>query len=468
MDKKTSTVIQYVLVVILAVVITLIIHHIMTRSDLNIEESFAPDMTYTDNPLMGFAPDASNDGLCDKTDLVFITVTFADWEPREGFYDTQSLEKKYNIDRWKRENKHAVIRFMCDVPGKNDHMDIPGWLYDITDKGTHYSTSIGKGFSPDYADADFIKYHRKAIEELAKYCNSDHFVTFVELGSLGHWGEWHASDSAGNSLMPSEEICNEYAGLYSDNFVNAALLTRRNYEFAVNGNMGFYNDMVGMEEDTKEWLSWFEKGGSQETVGADLKLMPISDYGRLRPVGGEFTSALSMDDLMTDDLGDVLALISASNMTFIGPNVPDLTDEEISLAVDSVNKRLGYRLYVSNIKSRYDFSKEEMELELTFKNAGRAGVFFDWPVTIYIFDANREKIFWEGLNIDLRDINRDGEVKAISHIPVTQDMRDEFYIGVSITDYDGNDFIKLAIDSQDTKEMIDNVQLIYHYIDKDM
>lgn len=467
MDKRKSIFLQYALIAVLGTAIVLMIRHITTRSDLNIEATFAPDLTLVDNPLMGFAPDASNEAYCEGTDLVFIPVTFAEWEPREGFYDTASLERKYNIERWRGQNKHAVIRFMCDVPDTHDHIDIPEWLYERTGNGIHYDTELGRGYCPDYEDSTFIRYHHRALEQLAEYCNRDHFVAFVELGSLGHWGEWHASGRDGKSLMPPPSVCADYAREYSENFVNARLLTRRNYDFAVGGNMGFFNDMVGAREDTEEWLGWLENGGTQETSGDDLLLTPVSSPGRQEPVGGEFTSSVPMDEMMTSQIGEVLAMISSSNMTFIGPMIPDYISEETSLAADSVLKRLGYRIYVSEIRSQYDFSDDIMELSVTFKNAGRAGFFFDWPVTVYIFDADRKQVYWEGLNVDLRELNTNEEVKSVSRIPVTQDMRDEFYIGISITDYDGEDHIDLAMDSEDTKEMIGNVQLIYHYIDLD-
>ncbi len=467
MDKKKSTLIEYVLILVLGIAIALIIFHITSRSDLNIDASFAPDMTLTDNPLMGYAPEATNDGLCERTDLVFITITYAEWEPREGYYDIASLEKKYTINRWKEEGKHAVIRFMCDVPGDRDHIDIPKWLYDRTGNGTHYNTELGRGYSPDYSDATFKRSHKKAIEQLAEYCNRDHFVVFVELGSLGHWGEWHTSDSNGKSLMPDADVCLEYAQMYSDSFVNARLLMRRSYDIAVNGRMGFYNDMVGSKEDTDEWLEWFKNGGTQETEGKYLDISPVSSYGREEPVGGEITSSIALDEMLSDKMGDVLAMISSSNMTFIGPMVPDLSSEEDALAAESILRRIGYRIYVSRIRSQYDFSDDIMNLEITLKNAGRAGFFFDWPVTVYIFDADMQQIYWEGLNIDIRDLNTEDEITAVSRVPVSQEMRDEFYLGVSITDYDGEDCIRLAIDSEETKEMVGNIQIIYHYIDED-
>ena len=87
-----------------------------------------------------------------------------------------------------------------------------------------------------------------AMEALAEYCNKDDFVAYVELGSLGHWGEWHTNTEEGVPPLPDAEICWDYVLDYSDNFHNARMLMRRNFIMAAEGGMGLYNDMTGHEK----------------------------------------------------------------------------------------------------------------------------------------------------------------------------------------------------------------------------
>ncbi len=467
MDKKRSILIQYILLIVMAVAIGTLIGYIKTRSDMNLELEFAPDLTLADNPLMGYAPDARNVKLCEESALVYIPLTWAQWEPREGVYDIAALEKRCHIVKYKNAHKHAVLRFMCDVPGNEDHvMDIPGWLYDKAGSGTHYDTELGKGYSPDYSDSVFMESHQRALKALADYCNRDHFVAFVELGSLGHWGEWHATDNDGISLMPSPQVCETYAGWYSDEFINSRLLMRRNYEVAVKGNMGFYNDMVGSKPDTEEWLTWMEKGGEQETGDGILKLAPAGDLMKSRPVGGELTSDKPMEYLLTEGMSETLEEVTDSNMTFIGPKVPDFSKEEFALPAMSVIRRTGYRIYVSSLKTEYDYSTNDIVLDLTFGNAGNAGFFFDWPVNVHVYDGTKKEVFWKGLDIDLKELKTDGELKTSVRIPASEELREEFYIGVAITDYTGEENVKLAIDFGGEDEYIDDVQILCHYVGK--
>ena len=264
--KKRGLIIQIVLIAVLAATIAVILLRMANWSNLTVSTSFDLDPTVTRSPLMGFAPDARNSSQCEESDLVFILLRWADWEPKEGEFDTQALEARFQIARWKQENKHAVLRFVCDIPGTSDHLDIPDWLYQKTSGGTHYNTELGMGYSPDYANASFRAAHDNALQKLGEYCNQDGFVAFVELGSLGHWGEWHASDGRGHSLLPDAAVCEDYLRTYVDCFANAKLLTRRNYTAAAEEEeMGYYNDMTGNLAATEEWLGWMQNGGSQKT-----------------------------------------------------------------------------------------------------------------------------------------------------------------------------------------------------------
>ena len=87
---------------------------------------------------------------------------------------------------WKSKGKKVVFRFLCDLPGREAHLDIPDWLYEKTGDGTVYDCEYGKGYSPDYTNPLFVEYHKKAIEALGQEYGQDTFICYVQFGSLGH------------------------------------------------------------------------------------------------------------------------------------------------------------------------------------------------------------------------------------------------------------------------------------------
>ena len=465
--KKRGLIFQIVLIAVLATAIAAILLRMASWSNLTVSTSFDLDPTITRSPLMGFAPDARDTDQCEESDLVFLLVRWADWEPEEGVFDTQGLEARFHIDRWKQENKHAVLRFVCDIPGESDHLDIPEWLYEQTQDGAHYDTALGMGYSPNYANARFRAAHDNALQKLGEYCNQDGFVAFVELGSLGHWGEWHAQDGSGRSLLPDAEVCEDYLRTYVDCFSNARLLARRNYAAAAEEQMGYYNDMTGNLPATEEWLGWMQNGGSQKTSRRPLELAPVQNLGRETPVGGEFASDVAMEEILGASFGEVLSSVTDSGITFLGPNVPDLSDESAALARASILRRMGYRIYVTELQMQYDFASRKLSVTLTWTNAGNAGFFFDWPVTLYLYDAEQTPVYWETLDLDLRDLNTQETILLETQVPMDETLKEDFYLGISITDYTGSIRVPLAYDMGKEPLYIGDTQILYHYTEKE-
>lgn len=144
------------------VFILLFIISIYTFSKKNVKEYERTEEVFG-NPLMGYAPCAWNTTVSDDVSLLYMDITWAELEPEEGQYNWESIDKENQLSRWRKEGKHIVLRFVCDVPGQEKHMDIPEWLYEKIDhEGTWYDVEFGKGFAPDYNNEEMIRYHAKA------------------------------------------------------------------------------------------------------------------------------------------------------------------------------------------------------------------------------------------------------------------------------------------------------------------
>ena len=84
------------------------------------------------NPLMGYAPCAWEETIGEDISLLYMDITWAELEPEEGKYDWEKIERENQTDRWREEGKHLVLRFVCDIPGEEKHMDIPQWLTQVS------------------------------------------------------------------------------------------------------------------------------------------------------------------------------------------------------------------------------------------------------------------------------------------------------------------------------------------------
>lgn len=163
---------------------------------------YTPDESAFPNAQIGYAP-MTDSAYAQDSLLRYVELRWREVEPQEGVYAWDALDAQYGFRDLRARGIHLVVRFVCDVPGQESHMDIPDWLYAQTGDGSWYSTDYGKGYSPDYSNATFRAAHRRVLAALGEHFGNDGFVTYVELGSLGHWGEWHIKTGEGLAPMPA-------------------------------------------------------------------------------------------------------------------------------------------------------------------------------------------------------------------------------------------------------------------------
>ena len=471
--KRRRGLIQALIMIIMAAAIAVIlIYMIPERHHLNDEVVYQVDPSVTDNPLIGFAPPAENVDECSRTNLVFIRLRWADWEPQEGKFDTDYLRETFHIDEYSAQNKHCVLRFVCDIPGEEQHTDIPEWVMEKTG-GQYYTNEYGSGCMPSYSNPEFIRLHERAVKELAKFFDGDDFLSYVELGSLGHWGEWHCMDSEGRNCMPEEETLWDYVLPYTDNFTNSRILMRRSYQMAGDGGLGLYNDILGDSGGTGEWLSWTNEGGQQELSKGNAALVPMEDFWKKAPAGGEFSSELSPEELMNTGLGDILEELDKCHVSFIGPNCA-LYDPEYSAGYEALKKRIGYRIYISRLETKFKFAENAIEVSLEWKNDGNAPIYWDWPVMLKVFDSEGNPVYWESLDINLSELVPGTVINTKASIPFTDEIKEGFSIGIMAVDYEEDETLTLAIEYDDensdesgipsSMERIEGAQIVYRYV----
>lgn len=361
--------------------------------------TYNPSNETFNNPFIGYAPMADNPKKLPESTLRYCGITWRQWEPEEGKFDTEALEKEFHLNQYRLEGVHLVLRFICDYPEDEAHRDIPDWLYEKTGDGVDYDIDYGRGYSPNYENKTFIQAHANAVRALGEYLGKDNFVAYVELGSLGHWGEWHVKYSDGLPRIPRESIRALYVEPWKDAFPNAEILMRRPFTHAKNNGFGVYNDMTGHLEDTNEWLDWIAYGGTYSQANESNTVVAMPNVWNTAPVGGEFTSSISMEKMLTEDLDITLSLIRKSHMTFIGPKVADITYQD---GFDAVLKSVGYRLMVESAEVRRFFGKNSVILSWT--NNGAAPLYQNLPVYLILTDPDGKEVEKVAVDITLRDV----------------------------------------------------------------
>jgi len=398
------------------------------------------------NPLMGLAPWATMSETEQPFTLVYVDLTWREIEPREGVYDFDTFENQQQLARWREERKRVVFRFVADVPGNDTHLDIPDWLYEkINGSGVYYDNEYGKGFSPDYSNPIFVEYHNRIIKALGDKYGKDGFFAYIELGSLGHWGEWHTHP--GSTPLPSEDIRNLFVLQYVEAFPGTHLLMRRPFSIAQKLDLGLYNDMTADFTETSTWLDWIENGGEylpQEVHG----LSPMPNGWQKAPIGGEQAPPLSDEEVYEVNLGQTLQLIKESHTTFIGPEGPYNVERGGSLqnGINQILAVIGYRIYLDYVlMPRWVNFGSDIQIKITFSNSGIAPIYYNWPTKAYVFNNKGNPVVSQNIDLDLRKI-LPGELYNVSFdLPIGDLENAKYTIGIAIIDpIDGQPALKLA------------------------
>ncbi|MBN1777843.1 MAG: DUF4832 domain-containing protein [Clostridiales bacterium] len=375
--------------------------------------------------------------------LVYADLTWAEFEPEQGVYDFYAFEKENRFVLWRAKGKHVILRFVMDMPGDKKHRDIPDWLYDATGgDGTEYNTSYGKGFSPNYENETLIQAHAEAIAALGERYGDDFFIAFVELGSLGHWGEWHLHHKLG--LMPAEDVRNLYVLPYIDAFPNAYLLMRRPFAIAADYGFGLFNDTAGEYDSTVTWLTWIQSGGDYDSPDGRGALVPMPDAWQTAPVGGELSTSIGREALLRDYFDQTCSLFKKSHTSWIGPgSFSDIRQNgRDQAALDEILRTIGYRLRVTQ-SSIEQTALGGLLVTLTWINDGIAPFYFPWQPALRVTDALGNKTV---LPLDLRLIDiLPGESVSVSATIAPQNCAYRLWAGI-LNPATGEPAVALAMD----------------------
>lgn len=342
------------------------------------------------NPLKGFVAWGENYREDPWVSFAYVPVYWNLLEPEEGKYDFEELEERCHFKEWGKDHVRLILRVVADSPSDEQHMDIPQWLYDkINGSGNWYDSEYGKGFSPDYTNAVFQEAHGKLIQALADRYGNDPQVAFLQLGSLGHWGEWHVNTDAGIEHFPYQNVTDKYVRDYLNVFPAEKLLLRRPYGIGTREGLGLYNDSFGYEKSHRLWLTWIEEGYVSDQNQEELSGMP--QFWKKAPSGGEFATSQEIDWYFEPEQFDTTReLLLQSHTTFLGPNAPkyDECDGEIKKNVETLLQDMGYCLGIRQCTLKRGFFSRELKAELIWENTGIAPLYQDWPVYLEMRDED--------------------------------------------------------------------------------
>jgi Domain of unknown function (DUF4832) len=327
-----------------------------------------------DNPLKGFASYCEPGiPLVAPVSMAYEGASWKELEPSEG---------KFAFDVWETKSwnvvpaagKPVVLRVFLDYPSQP--VAVPQWLIDKGVKMTHYD-DFGGGSSPDYENPNLLNSLLKFIQAYGQRYDHDDRVAYIELGLLGHWGEWHTYPRT--ELFASEAVQNSVLKAMHKAFPDKPIMARYAYPTCRLPWLGFHDDMIPsdtMGNEDWEFLPAINKGG-------------VASNWKVAPLGGELVP-FAAKQYLGKDWPLLQEAVKEAHFTWIGPYCPamvqDPTPEDIA-RIDTLIRSLGYQFRLDHAQIPTTVAQQSnCSLKVTGVNEGVAPMYAPWKTTFALID----------------------------------------------------------------------------------
>jgi len=300
--------------------------------------------------------------------------------PEENKVDLDYLERE--LSSAKKRKVQLIIRIVCDIPGKDV---IPEWakkkfkLIPYT-----YKTGV-EYYSLDYNDEKLLNAFDNLIKKLGEKYDGDGRIAFWELGTYGHWGEWHMT-YVNKTLRATDETKEKILNMHLKYFKKTMSLVRIPEEINKNKSIGYYHDSFAGVEDDNHMDKLFNR---TNTWDKPLK------YG----FGGEIDPDLKNDIFGLEEYLKRMEIdFYKYHPTFlINNNVYrhyETLIEKYPNFIENRNrfeKMMGYNYYSKKGEIKIEKNKNDknkIDISLTIENKGVAPFYYDWKINFAIIKSD--------------------------------------------------------------------------------
>lgn len=348
-----------------------------------------PGPSPLDNPLKGWCA-YSDPGFVHSlpVSMAYFYASWRDLEPQPGKFDWAGFEKKWDSPLGK--GKHVILRLFLEYP--NQPTGLPQWVIDSGIKRTPYDTKeVGKGLCPDWDDPKLLDPLLRFIAAYGQRYNNNPRVAFLQLGTLGFWGEWHTWPV--EKLMASLGTQKKVVAAYKAAFPDVPIHARYPHPGTNDSWLGYHDDMIpedSLGPDDWQFLPSLKKAGRTQNW-------------KTAPFGGEMVPGQAKKWL-GEGWDRLRESVDTLHFSWIGPYCPaneaNLTSEQKTRAEELI-RRMGYNFRLT--KLTYDRTPTGvLQLQLDGINDGVAPFYRNWPVELAVLDASGNAVALTRPKTDLR------------------------------------------------------------------
>ncbi|GIV17025.1 MAG: beta-galactosidase [Armatimonadota bacterium] len=162
--------------------------------------------------------------------VVYLRIPWSYIELEEGHFNWSVLDTP--AQRWIAKGKQVALRISCSESWTR--WATPEWVHRAGARGYDFEPGVGvkEGgpyWEPDYDDPVFLQKLENFLAALAKRYDGNPEVAFIDVGSLGVWGEGHTFASTRRKISP--ETVKRHIDLHLKYFKRTLLAANDDFSF---------------------------------------------------------------------------------------------------------------------------------------------------------------------------------------------------------------------------------------------
>ncbi|EKE37812.1 hypothetical protein ENUP19_0368G0011 [Entamoeba nuttalli] len=280
------------------------------------------------------------------------------------------------LERIKEMKTQAVIRLVLDSPSESSF--VPTYIQNKIEM-YDYNGASGAGKSPNYNDEYLLTQLEYLFKELGKKFDGDPRIGFWQLGTYGHWGEWHTTYITDTSKKPTDETLDRIMDMALNNFRVTMCEVRVPETRSQTRGIGFYHDMFG---------------NSDHDVYMDslINRYNVTDRWKTFSFGGEedptqqstrFESDTKTQKFLNDTVHYHASWV-LSNWFFGRTQDWIQTHSEWVERRNKAERLLGYNYYAT--EGSIIKNSNSIEIKITITNDGVAPFYYHWKIHYGLID----------------------------------------------------------------------------------
>ncbi len=269
--------------------------------------------------------------------VVYLRIPWSYIEPEEGRFNWAVLDTP--AQRWISKGKQIALRISCSESWMR--WATPEWVHRAGAKGYEFEPGAGVRvggpyWEPDYDDPIFLQKLDNFLSALAKRYDGNPEVAFIDVGSLGVWGEGHTF--ASTQLKIPLETVKKHIDLHLKHFKRTLLAANDDFSFHGDETINYARQMgLTLRDD-----SILVQGGQNAYFHAQM----AQAFWRDRPVIVECEHyGPSKERGYWQDGSKYLQAVEEYHASYASIHWwPREFLQENRELIDRINRRLGYRL----------------------------------------------------------------------------------------------------------------------------